>query len=137
LATITNIATLIVPQLKPAAIAPHCRVSVQQIATLHKQGLSVTDIIAEYTFLNLAQVYAAYYTNQTEIEASWLRKLNTIAWAQDGWVEPMAQIRFYIDEDAMRSSFVNALRSSGLDIVTVAEVDRLLWRKTGMGNWTR
>lgn len=37
----------------------------------------------------------------------------------------MAQIRFYIDEDAMRSSFVNALRSSGLDIVTVAEVDRL------------
>lgn len=37
----------------------------------------------------------------------------------------MVQIRFYIDEDAMRSSFVNALRSSGLDIVTVAEVDLL------------
>ena len=37
----------------------------------------------------------------------------------------MVQIRFYVDEDAMRSSFVNALRSSGLDIVTVAEVDLL------------
>jgi len=43
-------------QLKPAAIAriAGTRISVQQIATLHKQGLSVTDIIAEYTFLNLA-----------------------------------------------------------------------------------
>jgi len=37
----------------------------------------------------------------------------------------MAQICFYIDEDAMRSSFVEALRNTGLDVVTVADVSRL------------
>lgn len=37
----------------------------------------------------------------------------------------MVQIRWYIDEDAMRSAFVTALREAGLDVVTVADVDRL------------
>lgn len=75
MATITDIATLIVRSAETCGARPRIagtRISVQQIATLHKQGLSVTDIIAEYEFLNLAQVYAAlayYYANQTEIEA--------------------------------------------------------------------
>lgn len=37
----------------------------------------------------------------------------------------MSQLRFYIDEDAMRNAFVAALREAELDIVTVADVDRL------------
>jgi hypothetical protein len=36
----------------------------------------------------------------------------------------MARIRFYIDEDAMRGSFVAALRGADLDVVTVAEAQR-------------
>jgi hypothetical protein len=31
----------------------------------------------------------------------------------------------YIDEDAVRNSFFNALNSADLDVITVAEVDRL------------
>jgi hypothetical protein len=37
----------------------------------------------------------------------------------------MAQIRWYIDEDAMRNAFVGALRDAVVDVVTVADVDRL------------
>jgi len=75
MATITDITTLIVRSPETCGNSPRIagtRISVQQIATLHKQGLSVTDIIAEYEFLNLAQVYTAlayYYANQAEIEA--------------------------------------------------------------------
>ena len=75
LATITDIATLIVCSPETCGGRPRIagtRISVQQIATLHKQVLSVTDIIAEYEFFNLAQVYAAlayYYANQNKIEA--------------------------------------------------------------------
>jgi uncharacterized protein (DUF433 family) len=75
MATITDLTTLIVRSPETCGNRPRIagtRISVQQIATLHKQGLSVTDIIAEYEFLNLAQVYTAlayYYANQAEIEA--------------------------------------------------------------------
>jgi Protein of unknown function (DUF433) len=40
-------------------------------AVLHKEGLSAAEIVKEYDFLSLAQVYAAlayYYANQEEIE---------------------------------------------------------------------
>jgi hypothetical protein len=37
----------------------------------------------------------------------------------------MTQIRWYIDEDAMRNAFVGSLRRDGLDVVTVADIDRL------------
>lgn len=37
----------------------------------------------------------------------------------------MSQLRFYIDEDAMRNAFVSALQDANLDIVTVADVGRL------------
>ena len=37
----------------------------------------------------------------------------------------MTQIRWYIDEDAMRNAFLSALREAQLDVVTVADVDRL------------
>ncbi len=47
----------------------------------------------------------------------------------------MTQIRFYIDEDAMRNSFVNALRNSGLDVLTVAEVGRLGESDATQLNW--
>jgi len=75
MATITDIATLIIRSPETCGNRPRIagtRISVQQIATLHKQGLSTVDIIAEYEFLNLAQVYSAlayYYANQAEIEA--------------------------------------------------------------------
>jgi uncharacterized protein (DUF433 family) len=74
MATITDIATLIVRSPQIIGDRPRIagtRISVQQVAILHKQGLSVTDIITEYESLNLAQVYAAlayYYANQEEIE---------------------------------------------------------------------
>jgi hypothetical protein len=47
----------------------------------------------------------------------------------------MAQICFYIDEDAMRNSFVNALRNANLDVITVAEVDRLGYSDTEQLDW--
>jgi uncharacterized protein (DUF433 family) len=82
MATVTDIATLIMrsPDICGVDLSvrstyrPHIagtRISVQQIALLHQQGLSATDILAEYDVLNLAQVYAAlayYYANQEEIE---------------------------------------------------------------------
>lgn len=36
----------------------------------------------------------------------------------------MAQICWYIDEDAMRRHFINALLAAGLDVVTVADANR-------------
>jgi uncharacterized protein (DUF433 family) len=47
------------------------RFSVQQAAVLAKEGLTVEEIVREYDYLNVAQVYAAlayYYANQAEIE---------------------------------------------------------------------
>lgn len=75
MATITDIATLIGRSPETCGDRPRIagtRVSVQQIATLHKEGLRPADILNEYEFLNLAQIYAAltyYYANQAEIEA--------------------------------------------------------------------
>lgn len=74
MATITDIATLIVRSPQVLGNRPRIagtRISVQQIATLHKQGVGIADIITDYDSLNLAQVYAAlayYYANQDEIE---------------------------------------------------------------------
>lgn len=73
--TITDIGTLIVrtPGIcggRPRIAAT--RFSVQQVTVLHKQGLSAVEMVQEYEFLNLAQVYAAlayYHANQEEIEA--------------------------------------------------------------------
>lgn len=75
MATITDIATLIVRSPDTCGDRPRIagtRISVQQIAMLHRQGLSAADILTEYNVLNPAQVYAAlayYYSNQEEIEA--------------------------------------------------------------------
>lgn len=75
MATITNIATLIGQSSGTCGNRPRIagtRVSVQQIAVLHQQGLSPLDMLQEYEFLNLAQIYAAlayYHANQSEIEA--------------------------------------------------------------------
>jgi uncharacterized protein (DUF433 family) len=47
------------------------RFSVEQIATLTKEGLSPQQILREYDFLTLAEVHAAlahYYANQEQIE---------------------------------------------------------------------
>lgn len=73
--TITDIGTLIVRTPDTCGDRPRIgttRVSVQQVAMLHKQGLSAVEVVQEYEFLNLAQVYAAlayYHANQEEIEA--------------------------------------------------------------------
>lgn len=75
MATITDIATLIVRSPDTCGGRPRIvgtRISVQQIASLHKQGLSPTDILKDYEHLSLAQIYAAltyYYANSAEIEA--------------------------------------------------------------------
>ena len=73
--TITDIGTLIVRTPDTCGDRPRIattRFSVQQVAALHQQGLSAEEIVQEYEFVNLAQVYAAlayYYANQAEIEA--------------------------------------------------------------------
>ncbi len=75
MATTTDIATLIVKSPEICGNRPRIagtRVSVQQVAMLHHEGLSPTEILNDYEFLNLAQIYAAlayYYANQSEIEA--------------------------------------------------------------------
>ncbi|VEP18155.1 conserved hypothetical protein [Hyella patelloides LEGE 07179] len=47
------------------------RFSVEQIASLNREGLSPKQIKDEYDFLSLAEIYAAlayYYANQEQIE---------------------------------------------------------------------
>ena len=72
--TITDIGMLIVRSPDTCGDRPRIagtRFSVQQAAVLHKEGLSAEEIVKEYDFLNLAQVYAAlayYYANREEIE---------------------------------------------------------------------
>jgi uncharacterized protein (DUF433 family) len=73
--TITDIGTLIARTPDTCGNRPRIagtRFSVQQVAVLHKEGLSPQEIVNEYEFLTLAQVYAAlayYYANREEIEA--------------------------------------------------------------------
>jgi len=48
------------------------RITVNQIATLYKQGYNAEDIADQYSHLTMAQIYAAlayYHANQEEIEA--------------------------------------------------------------------
>jgi uncharacterized protein (DUF433 family) len=48
------------------------RITVNQIATLYKQGYSAEEIAEHYQHLTMAQIYAAlayYHANQEEIEA--------------------------------------------------------------------
>ncbi|UBF28057.1 DUF433 domain-containing protein [Kovacikia minuta CCNUW1] len=72
--TITDIGTLIVRTPGTCGGRPRIattRFSVEQIAVLHKQGLTAAEIVKEFDFLNLAQVYAAlayYHANTEEIE---------------------------------------------------------------------
>jgi hypothetical protein len=37
----------------------------------------------------------------------------------------LSQIRLYLDEDALQDALVQALQSSGVDVMTVADADRL------------
>jgi hypothetical protein len=37
----------------------------------------------------------------------------------------VSQIRLYLDEDALQDALVQALQSSGIDVITVADADRL------------
>jgi hypothetical protein len=37
----------------------------------------------------------------------------------------VSQIRLYLDEDALQDALVQALQSSGMDVITVADADRL------------
>lgn len=48
------------------------RITINQIAVLHKQGLDAEEIADQYPYLSLAQVYAAlahYHANQGEIDS--------------------------------------------------------------------
>ena len=74
MATIVDIGKLIVSSPDICGGRPRIagkRFSVEQIATLTKEGLSPQEILHEYDFLNLAEVHAAlayYYANQEVIE---------------------------------------------------------------------
>ena len=37
----------------------------------------------------------------------------------------MSKIRLYLGEDALQDALVQALQSSGIDVITVADADRL------------
>lgn len=37
----------------------------------------------------------------------------------------MSQIRLYLDEDALQDALVQALQSSGIDVITVGDADKL------------
>ncbi|NEP09980.1 MAG: hypothetical protein F6K14_07110 [Symploca sp. SIO2C1] len=39
----------------------------------------------------------------------------------------MSQIHFYLDEDSVEKSLVAAFRNAGLDVVTVTEVNQLVF----------
>lgn len=48
------------------------RITLNQIATLYKQGLSAEDIADQYSHISLAQIYsmlAYYHANRTAVEA--------------------------------------------------------------------
>ena len=52
------------------------RVTVLQLASLYRRGLTPEEIADQYSHLSLAQVYAAlayYHANQDEIAAEWQR----------------------------------------------------------------
>ena len=74
MATTVNIGTLIVTNPDVCGGRPRIagkRFSVEQIATLTKEGLSPQQILQEYDRLELAEVHAAlayYYANQEEID---------------------------------------------------------------------
>ncbi|MFB8791725.1 MAG: DUF433 domain-containing protein [Potamolinea sp.] len=73
--TVIDIGTLIVSTPGTCGGRPRIagrRVSVQAIAVLYKQGMKPEEIVEEFEFLTLAQVYAAlayYHANKDEIEA--------------------------------------------------------------------
>lgn len=72
--SIIDISSLIIPAA--AGYGGHTQISgkqfsVEQIATLSKKGFSPEQILEEYNFLTLAEVYAAlayYYANYEQIE---------------------------------------------------------------------
>jgi hypothetical protein len=45
------------------------------------------------------------------------------------------QLRLYLDEDAQRNAFVQALRQSGVDVVTVSEAARVGYSDTEQLEW--
>lgn len=75
MSTVTDLGTLITRSPETCGNRPRIvglRVSVQQIAVLSKEGLSPEEIAEEFSFVTLAQVYAAlayYHANKNEIEA--------------------------------------------------------------------
>ncbi|MBD2562637.1 MULTISPECIES: DUF5615 family PIN-like protein [Nostoc] len=48
----------------------------------------------------------------------------------------MSQIRFYLDEDAGKRSLANGLRNAGIDVMTMAEADRLASSDDSQLIWT-
>jgi uncharacterized protein (DUF433 family) len=69
-ATLVNIGDLIAVNSDRPMIAG-TRTAVGRIATLHQQGYSVDEIVADKDYLSLAQVYAAlayYFANQRQID---------------------------------------------------------------------
>ncbi|WP_289500598.1 DUF5615 family PIN-like protein [Gloeocapsopsis sp. IPPAS B-1203] len=47
----------------------------------------------------------------------------------------MSQIRLYVDEDALQDALVKVLRSSGVDVMTVADADRLSYSDENQLIW--
>jgi hypothetical protein len=47
----------------------------------------------------------------------------------------VSQIRLYLDEDALQDALVQALQSSGIDVLTVADADRLSFSDENQLTW--
>ncbi|MFB2896570.1 DUF433 domain-containing protein [Aerosakkonemataceae cyanobacterium BLCC-F50] len=73
--TVIDIATLITRSPDTCGNRPRIagtRITVGRIATLWKQGVTPEEMVDNWPYLNLAQVYAAlayYHANKAEIEA--------------------------------------------------------------------
>ncbi|NJK65256.1 MAG: DUF433 domain-containing protein [Microcoleus sp. CSU_2_2] len=75
MSTVIDIATLITRSPETCGNRPRIagtRITVGRIATLWKQGLTPEEMVDNWPYLSLAQVYAAlayYHANKEEIEA--------------------------------------------------------------------
>lgn len=76
------------------------RITINQIATLYRQGLDAEDIADQYPHLMLAQVYAAlayYHANREEVEADLASESQTTAITSslenEAWLEAFKELQ--------------------------------------------
>lgn len=93
------------------------RITINQIATLYKQGFDAEEIADQYPHLTLAQVYAAlahYHANEEEIEADLAAERNET----NGQVDNVTDS---LEKDARLKAFKALQRSLSLTPAKAAE----------------